>query len=400
MLTTRLRTVYAPALILVTCALLTACGNGSPQNRQMPPAEVGVQVATPRSVPLVRKLVGRLSAYRSADVRARVSGVLLKRTYKEGSEVTKGQVLFQIDPAPLKATLDSARASLAQAQADYTNKRVAARRARNLAPKGFVSQSDLDNAEAAERTAAAAVQQAQAQVESARINLGYATVRSPIDGRAGQQQVTEGALVGQGSATLLTTVDQIDPLYVNFSMAYDELDRLRREQAEGSATLLGANQARIDLDLPDGSAYGKTGTLDFSGTTVDPDTGAVNLRGVIPNPDNTLLPGMYVHLKVDFGALDKAFLVPESALLRDATGPYVLLLGKGDKVVLRRVKTSGIYQENWIITHGLHKGDRIIVSGLARARPGQPARIESAPDKQATGNNKPSGASPHAAGSH
>jgi membrane fusion protein (multidrug efflux system) len=334
-------------------------------------------------VPLVRKLVGRLSAYRSADVRARVSGVLLKREYEEGSEVKKGQVLFQIDPAPLKAALDSARASLAQAQADYTNKRIAARRARNLAPKGFVSQSDLDDAQAAERTAAAAVQQARAKVESAKINLGYATVRSPIDGRAGKQQVTEGALVGQGSATLLTTVDQIDPLYVNFTMAFDELDRLRREQAEGSATLLGANQAKISLSMSGGKPYGKPGKLDFSGTTVNPDTGAVDLRGVIPNPKATLLPGMYVHLKVDFGSLDKAFLVPESALLRDAKGPYVLLLGKGDKVELHRVRTSGVYQENWIVTDGLSKGDRIIVSGLARARPGQPARIASAPKKAA-----------------
>ena len=395
---TRLRTVYASSLLLVAFFLLTACGKGNPQNRQMPPAEVGVQVATPRSVPLVRQLVGRLSAYRSADVRARVSGVLLSRDYKEGSLVKKGQVLFRIDPAPLKAVLDSAKATLAQARADYTNKHIAARRARNLAPKGFVSQSDLDNAEAAERTAAAAVQQAQAQVESAKINLGYATVRSPIDGRAGQQQVTEGALVGQGSATLLTTVDQIDPLYVNFTMAYDELDRLRREQVQGSATLLGPNQARIDLSLPDGSTYDKRGTLDFSGTTVDPDTGAVNLRGRIPNPENVLLPGMYVHLKVDFGALDKAFLVPESALMRDATGPYLLLLGKGDKVEMRRVGTSGVYQENWIVTQGLHKGDRIIVSGLARARPGQPARIASAPNKPAAA--KPAGAASRAAGSH
>lgn len=380
---TRPRTLDALLLTLAASVLLSACGKGSQQNRQMPPAQVGVQVAAPRSVPLVRNLVGRLSAYRSADVRARVSGVLLKRDYEEGGEVKKGQVLFQIDPAPLKAALDSARATLAQAQADYTNKRVAAKRARDLAPKGFVSQSDLDDAQAAERTAAAAVQQARAQVESAKISLGYATVRSPIAGRAGKQQVTEGALVGQGSATLLTTVDQIDPLYVNFTMAFDELDQLRREQAEGSATLLGANQARIHLAMPGDTPYGKPGTLDFSGTTVDPDTGAVDLRGVIPNPKAKLLPGMYVHLKVDFGALDKAFLVPESALMRDATGPYVLLLGKDDKVELRRVKTSGVYQENWIVTHGLSKGDRIIVSGLARARPGQPARIASAPKKPA-----------------
>jgi len=385
MQSTRSRTVAAYLTVLLASLLLAACGKGNPQaGQQMPPAQVGVETATPQSVPLVRNLVGRLSAYRSADVRARVSGVLLKREYREGGMVHKGQVLFQIDPAPLKAALDSARAALAQARANYTNQRIAAERARKLAPKGFVSQSDLDNAEAAERTAAAAVQQARANVESARINLGYATVRSPIDGRAGQQQVTEGALVGQGSATLLATVDQIDPLYVNFTMAFDELDKLRREQARGSATLLGANQARIRLSLPDGSIYGQPGTLDFSGTTVDPNTGAVELRGVIPNPKGELLPGMYVHLEVDFGSLDAAYLVPESALLRDVKGPYVLLLDKQGKVEMRQVVTAGNYRNQWIVTGGLEKGDRLIVSGIARARPGQPAVIARPPAKGAS----------------
>ncbi|GAB3036572.1 efflux RND transporter periplasmic adaptor subunit [Oleiagrimonas citrea] len=368
----RVLTVFVP---LLAAAMLSACGGKNPSSSQRPPAQVGVEVMAPQAVPLVRDLVGRLSAYRSADVRARVSGVLLKREYDEGTTVRKGQILFQIDPAPLQATLDSARAALASAQADYTNKRIAAKRARDLAPKGFVSQSDLDNAEAAERTAAAAVKQARANVESAKINLGYATVRSPIDGRAGKQQVTEGALVGQSSATLLTTVDQIDPLYVNFTMSVDDLDRLHQAQARGSATLLGANQAKLRLTLPDGSTYGQPGTLDFSGTTVDPDTGAVDLRGVIPNPDKSLLPGMYTRLKVTFGTLKHVYLVPESALQRDTTGPYVLVLGKDDKIQLRRVQTAGTYQNNWIVTTGLDKGERLIVSGLARAQPGQPARI-------------------------
>lgn len=376
----RLRITAACLTLLTTGLLLSSCGKDSSRGGHgMPPAQVGVQVAQPQSIPLVRKLVGRLSAYRSANVLARVSGVLLKRAYVEGSTVRKGQVLFQIDPAPLKAAYDSARASLAQAQANYTNMRIAARRAQELAPKGFISQSELDNAQAAERTAKAAVQQARAHVESARINLGYATVRSPITGRAGSQQVTEGALVGQGSPTLLTTVDQVDPLYVNFTMAVDELDKLRREQAQGKASLQDADKAVIRLVLPDGSPYGKKGSLDFSGTTVDPATGSVALRGVIPNPDGTLLPGMYVNLEVDFGSLDKAFLVPEAALLRDSTGPYVLLLGKDGKVVQVRVTTAGNYRNQWIVTHGLQKGERIIVQGIARARPGQPAQVAKAP---------------------
>ncbi|HET6588052.1 MAG TPA: efflux RND transporter periplasmic adaptor subunit, partial [Oleiagrimonas sp.] len=193
----------------------------------MPPAAVGVMVVQPQHVPLVRSATGRLSAYRSADVRARVSGVLLQRTYDEGTHVDKGQVLFKIDPAPLKATLNAAEASLAQARATYTNSHIAAQRVSKLAPKGYVSQSDLDNAKAAERTALAAVKAAKAQVENAKINLGYATVRAPIAGRAGKQQVTEGALVGQGAATLLTTVRQIDPLYLNFSMPVSELQQIR-----------------------------------------------------------------------------------------------------------------------------------------------------------------------------
>lgn len=364
------------AFVLVSTALLAACGSSTSPHHAPPPAQVKVLVAHPRAVPLVRDLVGRLSAYRSADVRARVSGVLLKRTYQEGTEVKKGQILFQIDPAPLRAALDAARATLAQARATYTNNHIAAQRARELAPKGFISQSDLDSAEAAERTSAAAVQQARAQVESARINLGYATVRAPIDGRAGKQQVTEGALVGQSSATLLTTVDQIDPLYVNFTMAVDALDKLRKEQTRGHATLLaGPNKGTVRLQLPSGETYGKVGTVDFSGTTVDPDTGAVQLRATIANPDRLLLPGMYTPVVLTLGSIGHAYLVPESAVLRNSHHAYVMIAGTDGKAHQRNVETAGNHGHDWIVTSGLHDGDKVIVGGLANIQDGTPVKV-------------------------
>ena len=219
------------ALASALLAVLAACSK--PEQPQMPPPEVVVMTATPKDVPLQRDLVGRLSPYRSSDVRARVAGVVQKRVYQEGSDVKEGQVLFLIDPAPLQASLSAAQANLASAQATYANAKVAADRARQLAPQKFVSKSDLDNAEAAERSAAAAVQQARANVETARINLGYASVTAPIAGRAGKQQVTEGALVGQGDTTLLPTINQIDPLYANISMSSSELPAIQQAQGGG-----------------------------------------------------------------------------------------------------------------------------------------------------------------------
>jgi membrane fusion protein (multidrug efflux system) len=211
-------------------------------------------------------------------VRARVPGILLKRLYKEGTEVKEGQPLFQIDPAPLQSVLAAALAAQAQAQATATNAHVAALRARELVPSGLVSRSDLDNAEALERSSAAAVQQAKANVDSARINLGYARVTAPIAGRAGQQAVTEGALVGQGTPTLLTTVEQLDPIYVNFDQPAVEVGRLRRQQSSGDISLVEPHKAVVQLTLPDGSAYGRSGLLDFSDVAVEPTTGAVALR--------------------------------------------------------------------------------------------------------------------------
>ena len=362
----RERPTLAAALLAL---LLGACARPGPPPAA-PPPQVGIVVVHAQPVPLTRNLVGRLSATRSADVRARVAGVLLKRLYTEGSDVKAGQPLFQIDPAPLRAALDGALASLAQAEANATNAHITAQRSRQLLPSGLVSRSDLDNAEAAERSTAAAVQQAKAAVGTARINLSYASVTAPIAGRAGQQGVTEGALVGQGTATLLTTVEQIDPIYVNFDQPAVDIERLRRAQAAGSVTMARGRQVSVQVILADGTPYAHTGTLDFLDVSVDPATGAVALRGIIPNPDHQLLPGMFVGLRLTSGAVNRGFLVPQAGLLRDAQGAYVLVAGADDKVVQKRVTTESLAGPNWIVTEGLADGDRVIVSGTQSARPG------------------------------
>ncbi|MGS1118820.1 efflux RND transporter periplasmic adaptor subunit [Rhodanobacter sp. UC4437_H4] len=356
-------------LVLAGCGKST--GNGPPQ---MPPPEVGVVTVQPQNSPLTRDLVGRLSAYRSADVRARVAGVLLKRDYEEGTDVTRGQLLFQIDPAPLQAELNAAKASLAQAQASWTNNKVTAQRVRELAPKGYVSKADLDNALAAERSSAAAVQAARANVETARINLGYANVTAPIAGRAGQQQVTEGALVGSGAATLLTTVEQIDPLYVNFTLSVESLENMRQAQSEGNVTLAGQNKASVRITLPDGSTYAEPGTVDFSAATVNPATGSVDLRATIPNPKHKLLPGMYVTLQANLGQRHKVFVLPQQAVQRDTTGAYVMTVGADNKVVRKDVTTADMRDGDWVISGGLKAGDKVVVSGIQNVKEGEPAK--------------------------
>lgn len=330
--------------------------------------------AKPQDVPLQRDLVGRLSPFRSSDVRARVAGVVQKRVYQEGSDVKEGQVLFLIDPAPLQASLSAAQANLASAQASYANAKVSADRARQLAPQKFVSKSDLDNAEAAERSAAAAVQQARANVESARINLGYASVTAPISGRAGKQQVTEGALVGQGDATLLTTIDQIDPLYANFSMSASEMQAIQQAQGAGKVQLAGEGQRTVQIVLPNGQVLDQTGTLDFSDTVVDPATGSVSLRATLPNADRTLLPGTFVTLRATLGEQKGAFLIPQGAIQRDTVSAYAMVIGKDGNVARKNVNAQQAIGADWLVTEGLVAGDQVIVEGLQKVKEGAPAK--------------------------
>jgi membrane fusion protein (multidrug efflux system) len=353
-------------------ALLAAAGCSKKQGAdgaaggQMPPPEVGVVTLQPATIPLQRDLVGRLSAFRSADVRARVPGVLQRRVYEEGSDVRKGEVLFLIDPAPLQAALGQAKAAQATAQANYANARSAADRARKLVGQKFISQSDYDNAIAAERSAAAALQSGRAAVDAAEINLGYATVRAPIEGRAGRQQVTEGALVGEGTATLLTTIEQIDPLYVDFSASAEELAAARRDSD-------GTGSREVQVTLPDGSVYSHPGTLDFTADVVDPSTGAVALRARLPNPEHQLLPGTFVKLRATLSEQREAYRIPQTAVQRDAQGAYVFVVDQAGKAQRKNIDATQLDGSDWIVSSGVSPGDRVIVSGVQRVmQPGQP----------------------------
>lgn len=365
------------SLLGVVLIALASCQKKVPP---APPPQVAVVTAQAQSVALTRQLVGRLSAYYSANVIARVSGVLLKRVYTEGSEVRQGQLLFQIDPAYYQTQLDNDLAALAQDQATELNDRTTAERYHKLLPVGSVSQQTVDNADAAERSAAAKVNADQAIVESARLYLSYTRITSPISGVAGQQQVTEGAVVGSSTSdagvagTLLTTVQQIDPVYVNFTISAADLMTLRQAQSAGSVALRRQNAITVQIGLPNGSRYGRLGTLDFSDIAVNAATGAVNLRARVANSAHELLPGMYVTLTVDLGRQNNVFLIPQQALQRDTVGAYLLVVGQDGKVVRKDVSATDSRGADWIVTSGLANGDQVIVSGLQAVQEGGQAQ--------------------------
>lgn len=352
-------------LICAGSILISSCYKADPKNTvsAAPPPEVAVITAHSQTVPLTRNLVGRLAPTRSAEVRARVAGIILRRLYNEGTDVAPGQPLFQIDPAPLEAELHIAEAALASAQANATNATLTAKRYRELAAKNLLSSQDLDLALAQERTTAADVKGAQAKVEKARLDLSYTKVTAPISGRTSRALVTEGALVGQGEATQLTTVEQIDPIYVNFSLSVAELQSV-------AITPKGKSSASVELLLPDGADYPLRGTLDYSGSTVDPGTGVVSLRAVVPNPERRLLPGMFLNLRLTVGQLTNAFLLPQASLSRDPQGPFLLVVDNTGKVEQRRVTTHGMTRTDWIVTGALAEGEQVILEGLQKVHPG------------------------------
>jgi membrane fusion protein (multidrug efflux system) len=370
------------ALSLIFVLGLGACSKPAPPP---PPPQVSVMKIEPQSVPLVRTFVGRLSPYLSANVTARVSGVLLKRVYTEGSQVHAGQLLFQIDPAVYQAQLDNDVALMAQDQATYINDRVTAERNRKLLPVGSVSQQTVDNSDAAERSAEAKVKADEAVVKSARVQLDYTRVTSPISGIAGQQQATVGAVVGSstsdagGNGTLLTTVQQIDPMYANFTISSADLATLEQAKVNGSVDLSQQNQIKVQITLPNHTPYGSAGTLDFSDITVNATTGAVNLRALVPNPQRRLLPGMYVSLMVNFGTQNNVFLVPQTVVQRDTVGAFVMVVGPDSKVARKDIEASDSQGSNWIVTKGLASGDQVIVTGLAMAHEKATVQVVAAP---------------------
>jgi membrane fusion protein (multidrug efflux system) len=322
----------------------------------------------PRSITLSRELPGRTSALRVAEVRARVNGIVLKRLFEEGANVKEGQPLFKIDPAPYQATLDSAVAQVSRAQAMIESAKSLSERYEKLIATNAISRQEYEDAVARLKTATADAASARAAVKSARINLDYTTVTSPISGRIGRAEVTEGAFVQQSAATLLARVQQLDTMYVDITWSATEMMRVKRAVETGA---LEGGEAKVAIVLEDGRDYEHAGTLKFADVTVDQTTGSVALRALVPNPKGELLPGQFVRARIDEGKKPDALLVPQRAVTRDQNGrPIAMVVDKANKVERRQLVTDRAVGDAWLVTSGIAAGDRVIVEGLQKIRPG------------------------------
>ncbi len=357
------------AMLLVVA--LGACSNAQTPAPASQAPEVSVITVHRGSVPITTELPGRTSAYLVAQVRARVDGIVLKREFKEGGEVKAGQRLYQIDPAPYIAALNSATASLQKAEANLASTTAQAERYKVLVAANAVSKQEYDNAVAAQGQATADVATGKAAVAMAQINLGYTNVVSPITGRSGLSLVTEGAYVQASAATLMTTVQQIDPVYVDLTQSSVEGLQLRRDIASGQLKLNGPDQAKVTLALEDGTQYSSTGSLQFTDITVDQGTGSVTVRAIFPNPRFVLLPGMFVRARIEEGVKENAFLVPQVGVTHDPKGQATaLVVGSDDKVAMHTLQLRSTNGNQWIVEGGLEDGDRVIVAGGQKVKPG------------------------------
>lgn len=365
--------VQFSVLAALAAALLAGCGGDDASTSgggERPPAEVAVVTVEPRPITIEEILPGRLEAKQVAQVRARASGIVLERLFREGSEVKAGDVLFRIDPAPLKAALNQARAALARAKANRTQAELTVKRYEPLIAKNAISTQAYDNAVAARELAQAEVAQAEAAVEIAQLNLDYATVEAPISGRIGAALVTVGALVSQAEATHLATIQSMDPIQATLTQSSAEIMRLRRAFEEGRLARVGDGLAKVQLILEGGEAHPLEGTLLFTDMTVNQQTGAVTLKAEFPNPDGALMPGMYVRARLTQGVDDAAITIPQQALSRTSQGATVMLVNDNDAVEIRQVTVRQAYGNNWIIDSGLSGGERVIVEGLQKTGPG------------------------------
>lgn len=360
-------------LSIAAAVPLAACGPkpGAGAPAAPPPTEVGVVVASKGQVGVVTELPGRTEASRIAQVRARVAGIVQKRLFSEGSDVKAGQPLFRIDDAPYRATLAAAQATLARAEANLLQASAQAARYQPLVEAHAVSQQEYVNAVAAQKQAEAEVAAGQAAVQSAQINLGYASVGAPIAGRIGRALVTEGALVGQGDATPLAVVQQIDPIYVNFTQPAAEVLRLRAALAAGT---LRSADAAVRVVLEDGSVYPRPGRLLFSDLTVDASSGQITLRAELPNPKGELLPGLYVRVRVAQAEAPAAVLLPQQAVSRGATGDTVKVVAADGSVATRPVRIGGAREGRWVVLEGLQPGEQVMVDGFQKLRGAGPVK--------------------------
>lgn len=371
-------------VVLPLVAALAACGKsgapaapgGAPAGG-MPAPEVGVVTVTPGDVGLQTELPGRLEASRVAQVRARAAGIVQQQLFREGSDVKAGQALFRIDAAPYQATLQSAQASLARAEANLANTQVVVDRYKPLVAENAISQQEFTTAVAAQKSAEADVAAARAAVRTAGINLNYASVTAPISGRIGRALVTEGALVGQGEATALAVIQQVDPLYVNFTQSATEAMRLKRAMEAGQLKGAGQGAAAVRVVLDDGSEYAKPGKLLFSDLTVDAATGQVTLRAEVPNPGGALLPGLYVRVRLEQATASDAITLPQQAVTRTAQGDTVSVVGADGKIEKRTVKVGGQQGGQWVVMDGLKAGEQVMVDGFQKLQmmpPGTPVK--------------------------
>ena len=371
-----------PIALGVFSAALTGCGPheggphaGGPPGGPQGPLEVGVITITPSQVTLTQDLPGRISAFRVAEVRARVNGIVLRRLFKEGTDVSEGQTLYEIDPAPYQAALDSARGTLARAEANLAAANLKVDRYKGLLNTKAISQQDYDDAVASQGSYNADIISGKAAVQTAQINLDYTKVTSPVAGRIGISQVTEGAYVQAGNATLLATVQQLDPVYVDVTQASSELLRLRHELATGHLKADKDGRARVKLIEENDEIYSHEGTLQFSDVTVNAYTNSVTVRAIFPNPNNELLPGLFVRARLEEGSRPDAILVPQLAVTHNSKGqPTTLVVGANGMAEIRVIQTARAVGNQWLVSSGLQPGDQVIVDNLQRVRPGAPVK--------------------------
>ena len=373
-----LRTAGVAALITAT-ALVAGCSKSTSEAPQKPQvAEVGVYKVVQEPLQITTELPGRTSAYQVAEVRPQVNGVIQKRLFVEGSDVKAGTALYQIDPSIYQASVNSAKAALAKAKANLLTSGPKAARYKELLAIEGVSRQDYEDALAADAQAQADVESANAALQEANINLRYTNVYAPISGRISRSTVTPGALVTANQTNALTTVQQLDPIYVDVTQSSEDLLRLKREMADGS--LKQSGQAKVTLVLADGTKYAEAGKLQFSDVSVDQGTGNVTLRAIFPNPKQNLLPGMFVRAVIESGVDEKAITVPQQGVTRNQKGQATaLVLNKEGKVEQRVLTTAGTYGTKWLVKSGLADGDQVIVEGVQKVKPGAPAVVAKAP---------------------
>ncbi|EEF62719.1 efflux RND transporter periplasmic adaptor subunit [Pedosphaera parvula] len=361
-------------LCLLAVISMTGCSHNEAASQKQgegPPVEVGVVTVKSEAVPVTTELPGRIDAVRMAQVRARVAGILLKQLFKEGADVNEGDVLFEIDPAPLHAIYDSAKANVAKAEANLTQAQAKADRYKNLVEFNAVSKQDYVDAVATAEQAGAEVLAAKAALETASLNLGYAKVTAPISGKIGKAKVTEGALVGQNEATELAVIQQMDPVYFDFTQSSTDVLRLRQALKKGNLQSVSPEAVKISLLLEDGTTYANEGKLMFSDISVDPTTGMITLRAEFPNAERMLLPGMFARARLEQAVNNEALTVPQRGVARGPNGTATVLVVDADnKVQSRLVQAETAVGDKWVVSSGVKAGDRVIVEGVQKVRPG------------------------------